>query len=77
MKKHVLEKHAEKTLFPCTKCSFSTNNRTQLKLHTDRIHGERAEVKKHVCFQCQSGFENKKALREHLLIEHNIVFKAQ
>ena len=74
LKKHFKEVHAPKILFPCTQCSYSTNHKTELKYHIERIHGDGIS-KRYPCFQCQSEFKSKEQMREHLLIEHKIVYK--
>ena len=75
LKKHFKEVHAPKILFPCTQCSYSTNHKTELKYHIERIHGDGIS-RRYPCFQCQSEFKSKERMREHLLIEHKIVYKS-
>ena len=73
LRKHVLMKHSEKTLFPCDKCSFASNSKTQLRKHMP-VHGIKMQKDKH-CTECSECFLTKRQLGEHMLTEHNIVYK--
>ena len=74
LRKHVLERHAAKTLYPCDKCSFVSNSKASLTKHLS-VHG--IVIKNKHCPECKESFETKRMLGEHMLTEHNIVYKYQ
>ena len=74
LKKHILSKHTAKTKFPCSYswCSYVTNRKQDLKIHTQRVHEKELRYK---CTLCEGQFHEPAILQKHMLTEHDIFYK--
>ena len=72
LKRHFLQNHVKATKYPCDQCSYVTNILSSLKHHMKFTHEKRCD---HSCTVCQKKFPSKKRMADHMLLQHNIVFK--
>ena len=72
MKRHVLSVHTKAYKFPCDKCSFITNLQSVLSQHIKTVHEKSNSIG---CQECGKDFQSKNRLAEHMLKEHNIIYK--
>ena len=79
MKRHILQKHMQATLFPCgrltntgDKCTYVTNIKSQLNKHVRHVH---EDIKDYKCTECEAAFKKLPLLAHHMLTQHNIVHR--
>ena len=66
-------RHEKKTKFPCDKCAYVSNVKSDLYKHMRVVH---ENIKgNHKCDHCDKVFESKFKMAKHALIEHNIIYK--
>ena len=66
-------RHEKKTKFPCDKCPYVSNVKSDLYKHMRVVH---ENIKgNHKCDHCDKVFESKVKMHKHALIEHNIIYK--
>lgn len=69
MEEHVSTKHRHEYNFVCEECGQSFKRRSSLTLHKSKIHPETGPGR--VCNICQLKKPTAKALRKHMIAEHN------
>ena len=71
---HILRKHTKASRFPCDQCSYVTNFLAQLHQHVRQRHdGHRGYTQS--CNVCGKQCNGKGVLADHMLHEHDIVYK--
>ena len=74
LKRHMLKKHIKAYRFPCDQCSYVTNFMAELTVHTKLKH-EGHDKQRHSCKVCGKDFIGKGLVADHMLHEHDIVYK--
>ena len=72
LQKHILAVHTKATKFPCSQCSYVSNIKSFLNAHVRNVHEKRF---RHKCSVCGSQYERPRRLQEHMLKNHDIVYK--
>ena len=63
---HKRLKHGDVNKFNCTKCTYTTLNKTHLQHHMKSVH----EKNKFTCDTCNKEFSNKQNLNKHKKQKH-------
>ena len=74
LKRHKERQHPKSVEYKCKKCDFKTSNKQDMSCHKRFMH---VKEKPHKCSECDQSFSRKHYVAEHLLNEHNIVYRYQ